>query len=505
MKRAIVMYLMACLLISCKKDKIAQKDTCTVDITHQLRNPYDAAYSTQLNDKQSILQYSKFHLYNAAQYAYLRQNGVFLLDHPFDAAPNKHLQYKTEHTAQYGVYYGVVPNHLPLNGIYTEKLANVLSANSLDNQRVSDENGKDFSGNITFFDPIAATYVPLERAQIVIKDGTRIIYAFADSLGNFSVQSSAITSDTVEVLLRFDHPNLEIHTIDMSNLLGVMGINTYSLGFRKSCGFTSLNIQIGNSFNNAALHHSCATLLAYNKFKDFAQHFGFLIPNKKMLFWIGKDAPISTSYAAPMLQNMASVSNANTEQLLVQLLGITPDIANLLALVIKNQLPDIYAPYYSFYSTIARKSFLETLFHELSHASQYAQVGPTYWLPYVKYIYTYGGYGNISLPNSGIVAISEAWAEDLHLHILKYLYNQTIYDTYAETPINSWIPYGLYRDLNDDGTNEPFDAVSGITYSEIYALLQHDMQDVWSLKAKLKLNYPTQQTQIDNLFAHYGY
>ncbi len=505
MKRGIIIYLLLFSVLSCKKNDVTQKDTCTVDITHRLKNPYEIEHTTQLKNKQSIYQYSKFHLYNAEQYAYLIQNGVFLLDHPFDAVPDKNLHYQTEHTAQYGVYYGVVPNHLSLNGIYAEKLANVLGEHPLKNQRVSDENEKEFSGNITFYDPIAATYVPLEGAQIVIKDGTRIIYAFSDSLGNFSVQSSSITSDTVEVLLKFDHPNLEIHTIDNANLLGVMGINTYSLGFRKACGFTSLNIQIGSAFNNAALHHSCATLLAYNKFKDYAQHFGLLFPNKKMLFWIGKDAPISTSYAAPMLQNMASVNNANTEQLLVQLLGITPDIANLLALVIKNQLPDIYAPYYSVYNTIARRSFLETLFHELSHTSQYAQVGPTYWLPYVKYIYTYGGYGNISLPNSGIVAISEAWAEDLHLHVLKYLYNQSVYDTNAETPINSWIPYGLYRDLNDDGINEPFDAVSGITYPEIYALLQQDMQDVWSLKAKLKLNYPTLQTQIDNLFAHYGY
>ena len=157
------------------------------------------------------------------------------------------------------------------------------------------------------------------------------------------------------------------------------------------------------------------------------------------------------------------------------------------------------------YATTARASFIETMFHELSHASHFAKVGTAFWLPYVEYIYGNGGYGTPDLANSGIVGVSEAWAEDLSNIGLNYIYNKPKYTGYNEDPIEDWIPYGLYHDLNDTGTNESFDNVSGISFPQIYSQFTVDTRSLATMKAKLKASFPAQQVGIDSLFSHYGY
>ena len=480
-------------------------ESCTVEITHTFKNPYEIPEEVLLTGKKPSHEYVKFYLTTIQQYRALEAQGVFLLDHPFDIAPDKNLQYKTEHTQQYGVYYGVVPEGVNLSAYQTEKISDLNMPEGNPTARINEFGDKQFTGNITFFDPIDSIQVPIKGVQVIIKDVTKTASAFTDSLGNFSLSSPNIISDTVEVLLKFDNNYLEIHTLDVANIFGVFGINTYSLGFKKSCAFTSLNIEIGRAFNNAALHHSCAALHSLNKYKEFANHYGFLMPDKKFLFWLGTEAPISTSYATPMLRNMAQQNISNPTQLLTNLIGVPASLAGLLAVIVKDQLPDVYAPYYVRYATAARASFIETMFHELSHASHYAKVGPSFWLPYVEYIYGNGGYGTPDLPNSGIVGVSEAWAEDLSNICAYYTYGKQRYLNFNENPVEDWIPYGIYYDLYDTGTNESFDFVSNITFPQIYSLLTVDMRSLDMMKTKLKTNFPAQQIGIDSIFHHYKY
>ena len=491
-------------LLGCKKSEPAG-ESCTVEITHQFRNPYTLSAEVMLTGKKPTHQYVKFQLYNISQYRALEEKGVFLLDHPFDANPDKNLQYKSEHTQQYGVYYGIVPSSVNLSAYESEKISDLDMSEANPAGRNSAPKPRQFEGTITFFDPVDSIQKPLKGLQIIIKDFTKTAIGFTDQNGHFAFSTPGIVSDTAEVLVRFDNDYLQIHTLDAGDLFGVFSTNTFSLGFRKSCAFTNLNIEIGRQFYDATLQHSCAALLSLNEFKDFAANNGFLMPTKKFYFWLGKEAPISTSYATPMLHNMTQQNISNPTQLISNLFGIPEDIADLLSFVIGDQLPDIYAPYYMRYATTARASFIETMFHELSHASHFAKVGTAFWLPYVEYIYGNGGYGTPDLANSGIVGVSEAWAEDLSNIGLNYIYNKPKYLGYNEDPIEDWIPYGLYHDLNDTGTNESFDNLSGISFPQIYSQLTVDTRSLATMKAKLKASFPAQQVGIDSLFSHYSY
>ncbi len=505
-KLCFISFICATLLGSCKKNDTAlPTDSCTVEITHRLINPYQLPIEAQLNKTTTAQRYVRFKLYHIEQYQALEQQGVFLLDHPFDAVPDKQLNYQTEHTAAYGVYYGVVPSSIDISAYQTEIISNVMQGETNTTLRKNQNNKKQFKGQVTFFDPIDSTSKPLKGVQVIIKDVTNIINTTTDDDGQFNISSPTIISDTVEVLIKFDNNYLEIHTLDVANLLGIFGVNTFSMGFKKSCAFTDLNIEIGRSFNNAELHHSCATLLAFNAYKKFAADFGFMMPDKKFLFWLGKEAPISTAYATPMLRNMTLQGIANPTELISNLFNLPAIVAQPLAISIKDQLPDVYAPFYMRYSTAARASFIEVLFHELSHAAHYAKVGPAFWKPYVEYIYQHGGYGEKTFTNSGIISLSEAWAEDASNRCAYYIYKQQKYLDRNENPTPNWIPYGLYYDLYDTGNNEPFDQVSGITFTQIYDLFSSDVQSLTALKAKLKIAFPEQQNAIEVLFNHYGF
>ncbi len=506
MARTIFISIISIFILSCSKSSaiISTDNSCSVEIVSQLRNPYTQPSEPSLIGHPTH-RYVKFKIYNIEQYRNLEAQGVFLLDHPFDAVPDKDLNYKTVRTHQYGIYYGVVPAGVDLKSLDAEVIADLYMPENGVTGKISGDEAKEFNGKLTFFDPIDSVQVPLEGAKIIIREGTKTVNGITDKDGKFHIATSQLLSDTLEVLIKFDNDYLEIHTLDLASLSAVFGTNIYSLGYKKTCALTNLNIEVGRQMNNAALHHSCAALFALNKFKEFAKHSDFLMPDKKFLFWIGREAPISTSYATPMLRNMSQQNISNPQLLLTNLLGLTADLAGILAVIIKDQLPDIYAPYYARYSTAARASFIETMFHELGHASQYAQVGPSYWLPYVELIYNNGGYGDPTLPNSGIVGLSEAWAEDISNICAYYVYHKQKYLDLNEEPFEDWIPYGIYHDLNDEGSNEDFDQVSGFSFPQLYSFLTTDTRSLAALKAKLKNIRPDLQTAIDTLFSHYGY
>jgi hypothetical protein len=503
MKNTFFILLLSMAAVSCiSTNPVQPVDSCSVIITHQLKNPYTEPIPGNRAANPSH-EYVKFHIYNSRQVKELEAKGAVLLDHPFDAAPDRNNNYKTEHTSQYATLYGVVPAGVNYSAYSSEKISDLYMRNN-GASRNSNARATIYNGQVSFFDPIDSAMVPLKGVKVILKDVTNTISGITDSLGKFTITSSLLISDTVEILLKFDNDYVEIHTLNLSNLLGVVNTSTFSLGFKKSCAFSNINIQVGNQFKNSELHHACAALLSMNKYTEFARHYGYSMPDKKMLFWLGMDALISSHFATPMLQNMAVQNIANPEQLLTNLFGIPVSQAAILAPVIKDELPDLYAPFYTQYLTIAKASFVETMFHELSHASHYAKVGPAYWLPYVEYIYSNVGYGDSSA-NSGRISLSEAWAEDLSNIGLNYIYGKQKYLGYNENNTQNWIPYGLYYDLYDSGSNESFDNVSGITFPEIYNLFDVNTNTLAALKIKLKNNYPAQQAAIDVLFQYYGY
>lgn len=189
----------------------------------------------------------------------------------------------------------------------------------------------------------------------------------------------------------------------------------------------------------------------------------------------------------------------------------------------------------------------QTIYHELSHASQYSQLGNTWYTNFVNaelnevYGYPSGPfspYGPGQDGNSPIIALGEAWGYHMGYFLANQKYNvENINPTkgdfqvvvqqngYIGTDLVAlenfipnlpadpfkWIPKGLMLDLMDNG--EPFpitqvnDNVSGYTIQQLFAAMQSDITTVAQYRARLVQQNPNNPTsnQISALFTSYNF
>ncbi len=154
----------------------------------------------------------------------------------------------------------------------------------------------------------------------------------------------------------------------------------------------------------------------------------------------------------------------------------------------------------TFYSS----RIMQICFHELSHASQFLQVGNA-WYTALQWTEAFGGgnnnvngnpYGNNNYPNSGYVQLAESWSEFMGTTYENRLYGtlgrkqasstgplngnpyNNLNDYYFSSDMieresfffpNDWIPYGFYQDLIDNNNpSEIWDNVSGATINQLY-------------------------------------
>jgi len=172
------------------------------------------------------------------------------------------------------------------------------------------------------------------------------------------------------------------------------------------------------------------------------------------------------------------------------------------------------------------------VFHELSHASHFSQVGNSYWVKYINYIITYGTssnpYGNGDGRNSGLVGLSEMWAYYMESYLTlrhfgnnngvvkpEALENFTPIDRPNNTAFNGkdmtgWIPVGLVHDLVDNNEDlvRPgyYDRVSGYTLSQIFWSMRRGVESIQALRDKLLQNNGyRQRDEVRRLFEAYYY
>jgi len=187
----------------------------------------------------------------------------------------------------------------------------------------------------------------------------------------------------------------------------------------------------------------------------------------------------------------------------------------------------------------------ETVYHELSHGSQYTKMGNTWYLNFVSaelaeiYNYPSGSlnpYGPGNDVNSPIIALGEAWAYHMGHFLADQSYglqsseacDQFCFDNnfpvsdwssymnalenfdpnYSSDPFH-WIPKGLINDLMDTTPTETFpvtDNVSGFTILQLFNALQSDITSVQQYRTRfIQQNPGNQTTNITNLFAQYHY
>jgi len=497
------------LQFSCKKKEATPVESCDVVIKNgRMRNPY-ASSGNHLRVKPS--KYCKFYIHNIAEYQALENKGIYLQSLPMDEYTDR-IDFPVTTTAQGMLFYGVVPSGVDISNFSHELIENAfLPEKTNANGKVNGSGlglGKTINGTVKFMNPISHQYSMLGGVKVIVKDAYKTAVAFTDQDGNFSIEDEEINSDTVQVLLEFSNDYYEIRTLNIAFLQAIVFPNKYSLGYKKTCGLTNMQIEIGPEAKNAALQHSAAMLLSLNQFKKFAVDNQLRFPTKRMVIWNAIDAVISDSYSTPMLNNINISSSTSIDGLLSQLFGIPSALTPLLRDIIGDKLPDVYAPYYNANFDHVPRGFIETMFHEFAHASHYAQAGDAFWQDYIAYIFANGGYGDVTKPGSGMIQLSEAWAEDLSNHCAFQIYGDSVYIRYSERPPTSFIPYGVYYDVSDNVPdnvrNRTIDQVSGYTFPQMYELLQPNIRTQQQFRDALKLKLPAQSVAIDSLFAGYG-
>ena len=186
----------------------------------------------------------------------------------------------------------------------------------------------------------------------------------------------------------------------------------------------------------------------------------------------------------------------------------------------------------------------ETIYHEMSHASHYTQVGTTWYTQFVNaelaeiVAHPSGSlnpYGDGHSSNSPIIALGEAWAYHMG-HFLadqRYGVNASCHieqpghtfcpngtnhphidvlenfdPNYTPDPF-SWIPKGLMEDLIDNTPTETFpviDNVNGFTIAQLFNALQSDVTTIPAYRARfIQQNPGNQTTNVTSLFAQYHY
>lgn len=205
---------------------------------------------------------------------------------------------------------------------------------------------------------------------------------------------------------------------------------------------------------------------------------------------------------------------------------------------------DIVMDYYIanpsyYYTPFSSDLIKETIYHELTHASEFTKAGYNWYTGFFTAEATELGhwvghsaqepYGDGTSANSPIIALGEALAYHMGFFLAGQRYGSNgdpgkasqnggttgydlvaleVFDPNRAADVFKWIPKGLMLDLIDDTPIEATvnDKVSGYTNQQIFGALQSDVTRMSDYKAKLLLLYGTvQQTQINNLFASYHY
>lgn len=491
MKNTWLILLSLAVILGCKKEP-----SYPVKYDHKQKNPYEigvmenAAKALQMAEPIANYLYISMQLSDDLQSDYLSDNQIYFSATSF---------LTEENNKQKGIFYAIIPvnfdmQHIPFKVIQQLYIPleneHALEMKAWELCGYEPSNVKQsFSGKITCKDPIDGTQKGLKGVQVRYRQFAKVWTAITNENGEYEMRANLL-SNKPEVLLTFENELYELRNFDADNIAQLLTPYTRTLGNLAVENGIQINIGEGNH-TNATLQTAATTFLSLQAYRQFSLQKNYLLPPKKLNVWISGDDVFGTggSFAAPMLRNIGFTDINSIKQLLTGLFHLPPSLAGTLANAVKGHLPDVYAPYQASYQQGVPKYYMEALFHEFSHAGHYAKVGNSFWKPYIMHIYQNGGYGNGEQVESGLVALSESWAEDLSMQCLRYFYGSNVYTDEmldANTNANySWIPWGLYYDLFDVGESESWDAIEDVSFEDMYGLFSPETDSPEILKNNL--------------------
>lgn len=155
---------------------------------------------------------------------------------------------------------------------------------------------------------------------------------------------------------------------------------------------------------------------------------------------------------------------------------------------------------------------MQTLFHELAHASYYRQVGQQHYLELVQaelYNGLFSGCGPYNCDNAGeqeYISVSESWAEYLGTIHARRLHpngfkTSTFFGGFVDYSAaleqetffeNRNIPTGIFNDLNDvtNTAFEPWDRTGGLRIEQMYRAFEPNVTTMCNYQQQINTRFP---------------
>lgn len=337
-------------------------------------------------------------------------------------------------------------------------------------------------------------YEPVRNIKVRVRRGVKIASAYTNDNGYYSI-GKGFRYDVHYSAVFENKRGFKI----WSNL-GPISPAIHNVGWHSNTGY---DITIGKSscawawatINNAALDYYDVLCPYYNIRK----------PYKELRFWYLSGSKVADNIgggkwtgSAPMLRNITL--NAAQFAAFFYLVGMLeePAMAKVTVAVYCAMLclPDIFLCKMKEPSTINMRSYV---FHEMSHASHYMQVGSEYWLQYIGQI-CYNGiathgenaYGDSCNGHNNIIGVGEMWGNYFAYKCTDgyYGYGQGLKHTGA------WYAPQILKTIEDNA--------QGITPKKIYDALMFWVRSHEDLKQELIFKYG-QSDIINQAFSDSGF
>ncbi len=281
--------------------------------------------------------------------------------------------------------------------------------------------------------------------------------------------------------------------------LGPFSPAIHNVGWHGKSGY---DINIGA--NSCAWPWATINNAALDYYDKLCPYFQINKPYSGLRFWYLSGNKVVDNIAdgwsgsAPMLRNLTLGLQPLAEFLFIIGLLENPTLAQVTAAVYGVMLcmPDIFITKVDEPNT---EKLRACVFHEMSHASHYSQVGPSYWVQYIaqicyNYINTSGNnaYGDTPNGHNNIIGVGEMWASYFEYQCTDkfYHYSRGLQDT------DEWYAPQILKSIEENAEE--------ITPKKIYDALVYQVQSHDDLKQELIGRYGQQdvitQAFVDNNF-----
>ena len=474
-----------------------------------VRRAYTMLYPTKSarNDVRPTDLYVRFLPENEAQYQALVATGIYILDHPVDYRILKEGDYYQDPAVAEDAItwqYAVVSKDFAFpEGIRYELLDECYLAEHDPATRAPgcdvdwdavERAAYEITGNAdlllpaTKADGTPVTGTPTGRITIVDKDYAggkpfgvagvmvscnsfvKFTHAYTDRDGYYTMPKSFKANPRYRLVF---HNELGF-SIGFNLVLIPGSISTLGKGTAEG-----LSAQITTESNGSLFRRCAVNNAAYDYYTRCGESdMNITAPPSDIRFWIFKEM---NSSSASMLHHGAFLDNNLFSKYLGQY-----------AALIKTFLPDITigCAGVNDYSLIYR-----SVTHELSHASHFAQVGKTFWNPYITYIimsWVSGSscYGDGSDVDAGYCEVGEMWAYYMESKMYQDRYGGSM-PTFGTS---YWFYPQIFRYLDE----------RGFPRSYIFKALTSEVNSRQALQKKLLELYPSRQSLINQVFERYA-